>query len=250
MLKLLLLPLMLLLGNPPGPATPDNPGEEHLVYELRYKNGALKPKVAKAYFNLIPDTWEGKDVYTAQISIDVKAIFRLFMKADYQVTGHFTRPGMEPLYYYCPSKEGWGECHYTPGEQGVHFSRMMGEMEVPEEYFYFNDGKTMELMSVIYTIRWRELKLGEPIDMNMLLAGKIVHSTIVLEENDTEKYPGHTAQRLKVEMVERGLMENGSGNVFYIWREAEGTRPILGLQVPLSKKGSLLVNIIESENEK
>lgn len=245
MIRLLLLPLMLLLGVPSEVPTPVNPGEEHLEYEVRYLYGAINTRAASAYFDMKPNVWEGKDVFSLDIRVRVKPIFRLFMKAEYTAEGQFTRPGLEPLYYYSPSSKGEGWCRYTEGNEGVTYWRFFEKMPAPETFTYPNDGRTMEMMSMLYFARRYDFKEGVPVDVKMLIAGKIVACTITWEGTDLERYPGHKAQILHLALKERGILENGSGNDFIVWREADGARPILGMYVPLGKRGTMEVNIIE-----
>ena len=236
---MLIIPLLMLLTQP---TKATEPGEEELAYEIRYLYGAINAKVATGTFVLRPDVWEGQDVYTADIYIKVKPLFRLFLLPEYDVTGHFTRPGMNPLHYFCPSGRGWGECRYTEGEKGVHYWRQFDKMPEPEHFYYPNDGRTMELMSLLYFARMYEFVQGEAVPVKMLLAGKIYNGNITLVGEDSERYPGHVAQELHLEIIGRGLMEDGSGNLFVVWRDASGTHPVLGMYVPLGKKGTMLVN--------
>ena len=244
MLRLLIIPLLLLLGHP---TTPTDPGTETLKYEVRYLYGALSPRVANATFQLKPEVWEGKEVYWTDILIRVKPIFRLFLNAEYLVKGCFTRPGMEPLYYYTPSGgECW--CRYTEGEKGVYYSRQVGKVESPEISVFPNDGRTRELMSMLYFARTYDFKQGVPCQIKIILGGKLFPATLTWESTDTERYPGHSAQVLHLVFAgQAGLMENGSGNEAFLWREAEGSHPILGLQVGLGKKGTMVCNILEEK---
>ena len=176
-----------------------------------------------------PDVWEGKEVNTLNISIRVKSIFRLFLKDEYAVEGQFTRPGMKPLYYYCPSSKGEGWCRYTEGEKGVYYWRQFDKKPEPEIYVYPNDGKTFELMSMLYFARVYPFREGVPCEVKVILGGKLFPAVITWESTDTERYPGHTAQVLHLVFPERGLMENGSGNEATVWRDADGSQPVLYL---------------------
>ena len=242
MLRFLIIPLLMLMGQA---GTPTEPGHEEYKYEVRYLYGALNAKVAIATFGLKPDVWEEQDVYRTDILIKVQPIFRLFMRARYIVEGYFTRPGMKPLYYYTPDGKGEVWCRYTEGDEGVYYWRQLDKMPEPEIYTYPNDGRTMELMSLVYFARTYDFKEGEPCHLKMIMGGRSFPVTITLESTDEERYPGHKAQLLHVLFLERGLMENGTGNEAYIWREAEGSRPVLGMKVGLGKKRTMICNIIE-----
>jgi hypothetical protein len=242
MLRFLIIPLLMLMGQV---GTPTEPGHEEYKYEVRYLYGALNAKVAIATFGLKPDVWEEQEVYRTDILIKVQPIFRLFMNANYVVKGCFTRPGMKPLYYYTPDGKGEVWCRYTEGDEGVYYWRQLDKMPEPEIYTYPNDGRTMELMSLVYFARTYDFKEGEPCHLKMIMGGRPFPVTITLESTDEERYPGHKAQLLHVLFTERGLMENGAGNEAFIWREAEGSRPVLGMKVGLGKKRTMICNIIE-----
>ena len=244
MLRLLIIPLLLLLGQP---VSPENPGTENLRYEVRYLYGALNARVATASFDLAPDVWEGKDVYRSDIHVRVKPIFRLFLKADYVVEGRFSRPGMALMYYRSPSDRGEAWCRYTEGDKGVYYWRQYDKMPEPEIYVYPNDGKTFELMSMLYFARVYPFREGVPCEVKVILGGKLFPAVITWESTDTERYPGHTAQVLHLVFPERGLMENGSGNEATVWRDADGSQPVLGLEVNLGKKGTMVCNILEDK---
>ena len=241
MLRLLIIPLLLLLGHP---TTPTDPGPEALKYEVRYLYGALNARVADAGFTLEADVWEGKDVYRTDILIKVKPFFRLFLNAEYLVEGRFTRPGMEPLYYFTPSGgECW--CRYTEGDKGVYYWRKSPKMDSPEISVFPNDGKTLELMSMLYFARTYPFQQGVPCEVKVILGGKLFPATLTWENTDTERYPGRTAQVIRLVFTGKGgLMENGSGNEAILWRDADGSHPFLGLQVGLGKKGTMVCNII------
>lgn len=61
---------------------------------------------------------------------------------------------------------------------------------------------------------------------------------------DPDKFPGENAKRFLLEMTERGLMENGSGNKIQAWRSAGPDRRILGLETAISA-GMMVVRIKE-----
>ncbi len=242
MIRLLLIPLLLLLGHP---VTVTDPGEETSLYEVRFLYGSLNTKVAKATFTLTPTEWEGHDAYKSNISVRVQPIFRLFLHSQYVVEAFFTRPGMEPLYYSTSTNKGSAWCRYSEGEEGIVFWRQFGKMPEPEIFHHPNDGRTFEVVSLLYFARTHDFEEGVPFEVTVLMGGRKIRSTLTLEGYDTEKYPGHKAQLLHLHMVDRGIMENKSGQDVYLWTDAEGTRIVLGLEVALSKNGTMVCNIIE-----
>ena len=241
MIRWLIIPLVLWLGQPVRVLT--HPEEETCTYDVRYLYGNLNTKVAKATITLTQAQFEGQEVYKAEIGIKVQPIFRLFLHSKYTVEDYFTRPGMKPLYYCTSSNKGSAWCRYSEDE--IVFWRQYGKMPEPAIFHYPNDGITMELVTLLYYARTHDFKEGEPIEVRPLMGGQPIRSTLTLEGIDTEKYPGHRAQVFHFVMLERGIMENGSGKGAYIWIDADGNRQALGLQVALSKNGTMVCNIIE-----
>lgn len=244
MMGLLIIPLLMWLGL--GlPMNMEGPGEESCTYEVRYLYGSLDTKVATAVISLSPAIWEGQDVYEVSVNIRVKPLFRLFLHASYGVEGRISRPGMLPRYYFSDTGKVRGYCKYTEGEEGVYYWRKSAKMPEPEIFTYPNDGKTMELMSMLFFARGHDFVPGEPLSVSAVIGGKRVPGTITMEGVDTDRYPGHKAEVLHLHMDERGIMENGSGNDVYIWREAEGSHLVLGLRAGLGKRGTMECRILE-----
>lgn len=221
--------LMLMLA----PVSVTDPGNETNVYEVRYVRGALNTRVAKATLSLAEDEWEEQPAYRADITIKVAAIFRLFMKTDYIVTARYTRPGMLPLYYYSQEVKKYGECHY--GEELIHFSRQMDRDAPVEEFDVPNDGKSFELLSMLMFARRYDFEPEVPVPVKILMFGDAYHAQVTLQGTDETLFPGHKAEVLVMEVLERGLFENKSGQQITVWRDAEGSRPILGLEINLHK---------------
>jgi len=241
MIRLLIIPLLLGLGQPVKVIT--EPEEEMCTYEVRYLYGNLNTKVATATITLTPSVFEDQDVYKAEIGIKVQPIFRLFLHSKYTVEDYFTRPGMNPLYYSTSSNKGSAWCRYSEDE--IVFWRKYGKMPEPAIYTYPNDGISMELVTLLYYVRTHDFKEGEPFEVRPLMGGRPRRSTLTMEGVDTEKYPGHSAQIFHLEMLESGIMENGSGNDVYIWIDTDERRTALGLQVALSKNGTMVCHIKE-----
>jgi len=241
MIRLLIIPLVMLLAQPDVPV---NPSEETCVYEVRYILGDFNTKVAKATLTTTPTIWEEKDAYKAEISIKVQPFFRLFLHAKYFVEAFVTRPGMQPLYYSTSSSKENAWCRYSEGEEGIVFWRHYKKKE-PKTLIFPNDGRTMELVSMLYYVRTFDFKEGEPCELKVLIGERALPATLTMEGIDTEKYPGHRAMFIRFVMLERGIMENGSGNEAYLWIDADGSRIPLGLEVALGKRGVMVCNIVE-----
>ncbi|MBQ2172279.1 MAG: DUF3108 domain-containing protein [Bacteroidales bacterium] len=241
MIRLLIIPLVMLLAQPDVPV---NPSEETSMYEVRYILGDLNTKVAKATITTTPTMWEEKDAYKAEINIKVQPFFRLFLHAKYFVEAFVTRPGMQPLYYSTSSSKENAWCRYSEGEEGIVFWRHYKKKE-PKALIFPNDGRTMELVSMLYYVRTLDFKEGEPCELKVLIGERALPATLTMEGIDTEKYPGHRAMFIRFVMLERGIMENGSGNEAYLWIDADGSRIPLGLEVALGKRGVMVCNIVE-----
>lgn len=241
MIRLLIIPLVMLLAQPDVPV---NPSEETSMYEVRYILGDLNTKVAKATITTTPTMWEEKDAYKAEINIKVQPFFRLFLHAKYFVEAFVTRPGMQPLYYSTSSSKENAWCRYSEGEEGIVFWRHYKKKE-PKALIFPNDGRTMELVSMLYYVRTFDFKEGEPCELKVLIGERALPATLTMEGIDTEKYPGHRAMFIRFVMLERGIMENGSGNEAYLWIDADGSRIPLGLEVALGKRGVMVCNIVE-----
>lgn len=241
MIRWLIIPLVLWLGHPVTVIT--DPQEETCIYDVRYLYGNLNTKVAKATFTLTQDEFEGQDAYKAEIGIKVQPIFRLFMHSKYKVEDYFTRPGMNPLYYCTSSNKGSAWCRYSEDE--IVFWRQYGKMPEPAIFHHPNDGISMELVTLLYYVRTHDFKEGEPYEVRPLMGGQPREATLTMEGIETEKYPGHSAQILHLEMLERGILENGSGKDVWIWIDSDERRTPLGLQVALGKNGIMVCNLIE-----
>ena len=241
MIRLLIIPLVMLLAQPDVPV---NPSEETSMYEVRYILGDLNTKVAKATITTTPTMWEEKDAYKAEINIKVQPFFRPFLHAKYFVEAFVTRPGMQPLYYSTSSSKENAWCRYSEGEEGIVFWRHYKKKE-PKALIFPNDGRTMELVSMLYYVRTFDFKEGEPCELKVLIGERALPATLTMEGIDTEKYPGHRAMFIRFVMLERGIMENGSGNEAYLWIDADGSRIPLGLEVALGKRGVMVCNIVE-----
>ena len=243
MIRFLIIPLLLWLGQPVTVVT--DPGAETNKYDVRYLYGSLNTKVAVATFSLTPTVWEDREVYKSNISVKVQPIFRLFMHAQYMVDAFFSRPGMKPVYYTTSTNKGSAWCRYSEGDEGVVFWRKFGKMPEPEVFTYPNDDRTFEVVSLLYFARTHDFEVGVPCEVNVLMGGRKIRSTLTLERYDTERYPGHNARVLHLYMQDRGIMENKSGQDIYLWTDAQGTHTVLGLQVSLGKRGTMVCHILE-----
>lgn len=212
---------------------------ENLSYEVRYKLGVINTKVATATLRLSKDAWEGQAVMKSNAQIAVQPVFKLFLKDKYQASICLSAQEMKPLYYAYPHAKGFNECRYHA--DSIYYKRTL-RGKAPETIVLPNDSRTMEIFSMLYMIRDLELKTGETVSAKTYLSGFFRNIRITLIGIDTERYPGRKADAILIETPERGLMENGSGNIIRIWRASDGARPVLGIEVPLST-GTMIANL-------
>ena len=70
--------------------------------------------------------------------------------------------------------------------------------------------------------------------LHVLMNGRSCPATLCSEGIDNERFPGREVERVLLEMPERGLMEDGSGNEITMWRSTGSDRTVFCLEVPLS----------------
>ena len=114
----------------------------------------------------------------------------------------------------------------------------------PETVTFPLDGKTMDLLSLLQHVRFLDLGEGKSESLHLLISGRSVSATLTCEGADPEKFPDKSVLRFRLKMVERGLMENGSGKEIVVWRSTAADRRILALEAALSA-GSMTVSILE-----
>lgn len=107
------------------------------------------------------------------------------------------------------------------------------------------DGRTMDLLSLLHFVRFLEQAPGDkPLHLRVLLGGIAYPGILTCEGPDAERFPGKSTERFLLRLTERGLMENGSGNVIHLWRSTGPDRRLLGLEVALST-GAMSIRIKE-----
>ena len=214
-------------------------------YEVRYTLAGITTKVADATITLENSTRDNQAVLHSHAAIKASSIFKLFMQPEYISDAYMDTKGEEPIYSINPikkgKKEGKFECIYDKkgGTVEVEFDHPL-EKTVKLSLPY--DGRTMDLLSLIQFVRFHEMSAGESVSMHLLAAGKAIASTLTCQGVDTERFPGIKTIRYHITMIERGLMENGSGNEISVWVSDTPDRQILGLETALSS-GVMSVSI-------
>lgn len=215
-------------------------------YDVRYRHKLFNSKVATAVISLTKDKWEGHSAFHAKASIKASSIFRMFMGEEY-VSDSYLTSFAAPLYCINPlrkdKKTGKREYYYNSKSGTIESVLVWGD-EKPRSKVIKQDGPTMELLSLVFFTRFYDFSKGEKIQLHVLMNGRSCPATLHLEGIDNERFPGREVERVLLEMTERGLMEDGSGNEITLWRSTGSDRTVLGLEVPLSS-GVMSVRIKE-----
>ncbi len=205
-------------------------------YEVRYKYKLFNSKVATAVISLSKDKWEGRSAFHAKASIKASSVFRMFMGEEY-VSDSYLTSSATPLYCINPLKKdkvtGKREYYYNSKSKTIESVLAWGD-ETPKSKVISQDGPTMELLSLIFFTRFYDFSSGEKIKLHVLMNGRSYPATLCSEGIDNERFPGRKVERVLLEMTERGLMEDGSGNEITMWRSTGSDRTAFCLEVPLS----------------
>jgi hypothetical protein len=206
-------------------------------YEVRYKIMGIDTKVAVATISLENGTWEGRPALHSHSVIRANSVFKLFLNAEYVTDAYITPDGKEPLYYINPTrkgkKEGKFECSYDYKE-GTIRSEYVRPPADPVVGTYSLDGNTMDLLSLLFSIRFNDIAPGESRPMNLLMSGDCIAATLTCQGIDKDRYPGVETKRLHLKMTGRGLMENGSGDEITVWCTTDSSHRLLGLETFLN----------------
>ena len=216
-------------------------------YEVRYSLAGIETKVADATISLEEARRDGQAVLHLHASIKASTFFQLFMNPEYIADSYITLGDMEPVYYMNPIKNGRKtgkfECIYDKkgGIVSCEFSKPGAD---PVYLSTPNDGFTMDLLTLIQFVRFHDIPQGKPQSMHLLMAGQSVKANLKCEGLDKERFKGREAVRYHLEMIGRGLMENGSGNEITVWCSTSPDHQLLGLSTDLGS-GVMSVSISE-----
>ena len=209
-------------------------------YDVHYVRGAFRTKMATASFVLDQAVWEGESAYHASFSIHAVNLFRLIIRDQYKASLYLDRKEMNPVFYSYPHvKKGENrtlEFWYNKDKGIIESVTHVEGQEEPLVKTYTLDGITMEAASLVFFIRTIDpAALKEPVSLGLLIAGIRAPAYLSYVGEDNEYMPGKQAFHYLINLTERGLMENGSGNEIHVWVSAEPTHDLLGLMVPLGK---------------
>jgi len=237
-LILLLIPALFAAGTAssrtlPGP---ESLGDVH--YDVRYRIAGMTTQVATATISWEEVEWERQEAFHSAAIIRTAPLFRLFLKAEYTADTYFSRKGFSPLYFINPFKEGGKEGKieywYHP-DKGVIESLAFWGQGQSESTTFPDDGRTMDLLSLVHFIRFQDFPAdAAPLEVQLLMSGHSYPARLVYQGKDDEKFAEIPAEKILLEMTNHGLMENGSGNEIHLWRAATPDHRLLALEVALS----------------
>lgn len=205
------------------------------TFEIRYTWGAIDAKVATATVSMNSDTYKGQEAYHSHAFVKTSSIFRLFIGADLTVDGYITRADCQPLYAINPFKKSGKDCkfEYIYDKGANRITNVWQNPKETVETTYPYDVKTFELLSLLAFVRFRDTS-DKPETIRVLLGEKASMAVLSYEGKDTETFPGVTAERYRLRMTDRGVMENGSGSELVFWRSSGSDRKLLGLEAPIN----------------
>lgn len=245
---LLILSVLLASGAVSGARslTPEALGSVH--YEVRYKLGAITTKVGTATISLEKGEWEDRPAYYTKASIKASSVFRLFLKADSFAECWLDRNSLAPLHYANPiTKKGFKgslEYDYDADSRTIESTIIKSAQDTVRATFPL-DGRTLDLLALVHGVRVRDFSPSDPpVQLHVLLAGQSVAATLSYVGLDRETVPDRETDHILLKLIDRGLMENGSGNEIHLWRSRESDCRILRLEAALSS-GSMIVTIQE-----
>ena len=217
-------------------------------YEVRYRLGNVTTKVASATISLENDSWEGQSAYHTRAVIRAASVFRLFMNAEYLADAYLSASSLDPLYYLNPfkknGKDGKVEYVYDRAAHNVRVEAVQPPAD-PQTVTHPLDNRTMDLLALLHFVRFLDQPSpSQPLRLKVLLGGSAYPGVLTSKGRDSESIPGVEAERFLLHLTERGLMENGSGNVIHLWRSTGPDRRLLGLEVALST-GAMSIRIKE-----
>lgn len=207
-------------------------------YSVHYTRGALRTKMATATLNLSEGTWEDAPAREARFSVRAAHVFRLFMKDEYRATLYMRPKDMSSLYYCYPyvkkGKNVLQEIRYRP--ENIEICTSTEGDPAPSVVTLQQDGVTLEAASIMFLLRSLDpASVQDPLPIGVIVAGRRTPAFLSYSGLDPDYWPGWPAYHYVLNMTERGLLENGSGNIFHIWISQDPAHELLGLAVPLGK---------------
>ncbi len=247
-LILVLLPLVAAM--PPRHGLPES-AKGVTQYEVHYNRGGLHAKMATATFMLNDAAWQENPAYFSNFTVRAANVFKLFMLGEYKVNIFLSKEDMHPYYYSFPHKKKGKQRHleFFYKEQEVESVLQIEDYPEPIRQVYATEGiPTLDVASFALFLRSLDPTdiRGHSVRVSLLLATCSVPAELRYMGEDYDFWPGEVSYRYQVNMLGRGLMENGAGNEIDIWVSGQAEHALRGLQVEL-KKGAILAKMVQPE---
>lgn len=235
----LLLPCLLLLSE-----------SETTPYEVRYKLGSLNMRVVNVDISWEESEWNGEPAFHSVAVIQTLPFFRMFLGPYYYAECFYRQSDLAPLYFDNPfdagSKSRRYEYYYHPEDETIESVSFYAPDKTELATFTY-DGRTMDFLSLVHFIRFLDLSQAkDPMQMHILVSGKSYPAELQYLGPDPDKFPGKPSDKIRLGLTGRGLMENGSGSIIYVWRSTSPDRTLLGLETTLNN-GSVHAQIANRE---
>ena len=201
-------------------------------YDVCYRLAGITTKVATATVTFVESEWDGKPAYHSLAKIVTQPFFRLFLKPEYKAEAWYAREDLSPLYFTNPftdgKKEGNYVVYYNYTSRTIR-SAWTVEGEEPLEMTYdMGDQPMMELLSTLMFVRYHDFGEGTPVKIAVIFPSKARDAEI-----------SRVGDNLVLQIVGKGIMENGSGNRLLFRRSTAPDRRILRLEADLGS-GTLI----------
>ena len=207
-------------------------------YEVRYKLGSMNMRVVTLDISWEESEWNGEPAYHSVAVIQTVPFFRMFLGSYYYAECFFRSSDMAPIYFDNPFNAGTSkarryEYYYHPEDETIE-SVSFHAPDKTEFATFTYDGRTMDFLSLVHFIRFLdESQAKDPMPMHILVSGKSYPAELQYLGPDPEKLPDTPSEKFLLRLTGRGLMENGSGNVIYVWRSISD-HTLLSLETALN----------------
>lgn len=221
------------------------------TYEVRYKLGSLNMRVVTVDISWEKSKWNGEPAFHSVAVVQTVPFFRMFLGSNYYAESFYRKSDLAPLYFDNPFESGGRksrrfEYYYHPEEETIE-SVSFNAPDKTEIATYTYDGKTMDYLSLLHYLRSLDLSQAkDPMQMHILVSGKSYPAELQYLGPDPDKFPDKPSDKIRIHLTEHGLMDNGSGNIIYIWRASSPDHTLLALETTLNS-GSLRAQILNPD---
>lgn len=207
----------------------------HGRYDVRFKYGVFNTKVATATYDWDASTWEKKNAYHTELTIKASPILNLFLGTDYYLELYNSAENLSPLYFHYTFSDVVFKYWYRKAKGKTDCT--IARKGKPDEHLTFPlDGNTLDIIALLNHIRFCDFESLKSLkDFNILLSGKVYPARVSYYSTSKKKFPGRTAVCVQLELLEEGLMADGSGHEILVWFSEGPEREVLGLEADLGK---------------